>query len=45
MTLFNTRRFIDNSYLVGGIHALEVKIKSAIVPFKNKLGGDNQIVL
>ena len=34
VTLFNTRRLIDSSYLVGGIHTVQVKIKSVIVPFK-----------
>ena len=30
MILFNTRRFIDSTYLVGGIYILQVKIKSVI---------------
>ena len=34
VTLFNTRRLIDSSYLVGGIRTVQVKIKSVIVPFK-----------
>ena len=33
MTLFNTRRLIDSSYLVGGIHTVQVKIKSVIKRF------------
>ena len=31
VTLFNTRRLIDSSYLVGGIHTVQVKIKSVII--------------
>ena len=31
MTLFNARRLIDSSYLVGGIHTVQVKIKAVIV--------------
>ena len=34
VTLFNTRRLIDSSYLVGGIRTVQVKIKSVIAPFK-----------
>ena len=34
VTLFNTRRLIDSSYLVGVIRTVQVKIKSVIVPFK-----------
>ena len=45
MTLVNTRRLIDSSYLVGGIHTAHVKIKSVIYPFKKYLGGDNRAVL
>ena len=34
LTLSNTRHLIDSSYLVGGIHIAQVKMKSVIVPFK-----------
>ena len=30
MALFNTRRFSDNSYLVGGIHTLQVKLNQPL---------------
>ena len=32
---FNTRRLIDDSYLVGGIHRVQVKIKSIIIYSRN----------
>ena len=31
VTLFNTRRLIDSSYLVGRIHTVQVKIKLVII--------------
>ena len=31
VTLFNTRRLIDSSYLVGKLHTVQVKIKSVII--------------
>ena len=31
VTLFNTRRLIDSSYLVGGIHTVQGKIKSVVI--------------
>ena len=30
VALFNTRRFTDNSYLVGGIHTLQVKLNQPL---------------
>ena len=36
MTHFNTTRLIDSSYLVGGIHTVQVKIKSVIIFFHSK---------
>ena len=39
VTLFNTRRFIDNSYLVDGIVTGKLELNQSLSHSKNNLGG------
>ena len=38
--LFNTRRFIDNSYLVDGIVTRKLELNQSLSQSKNNLGGE-----
>ena len=43
MTLFNTRRLIDSSYLVGGIHTVQVEPASKVVVVRDSDEGGQDV--